>query len=138
MPWQYLSEYQPKFLELNPDVKFVFFNNAFDINVMGRDLWLAEMMKDNRIMELAVSYKIYLAGTQGWIPRKLTLYDVVKKLLGVELNKEDGTRTSFNRETPLTEQQITYLAEDCIGTEMCGAVVITCLPRRCRLELHLF
>ena len=123
VPWQYLPEYQPKFVAANPNTKFVFFNNAFDINVMGRELWLAEMEKDNRIMELSVSYKIYLAGTQGWIPRKLTLYDVVKRLLGVELNKEDGTRTSFTRNTPLTEQQIIYLAEDCIGTELCGLVV---------------
>ena len=121
--WQHLAEYQPQFLALNPDVKFAFFNNAFDINVMGRELWLAEMCKDNRIMELAVSYKIYLAGTQGWIPRRLTLYDVAKKLLGVELNKEDGTRTSFTRETELTEQQILYLAEDCIATELCSLVV---------------
>ena len=123
VPWYHLAEYQKKFVELNPDVKFVFFNNAFDINVMGRDLWLSEMEKDNRIMELAVSYKIYLAGTQGWIPRKVTLYDVAKKLLGVELNKEDGTRTSFTRQSELTEQQILYLAEDCIATELCGSVV---------------
>lgn len=121
--WDHLQEYQPIFLNQNPDTKFVFFNNAFDINVMGRDIWLEEMDKEGRIMELAVSYKIYCTGTQGWIPRKLTLYDVVKKLLGVELNKEDGTRTSFNRETPLTKQQMIYLAEDCIGTELCGLVV---------------
>lgn len=123
VPWQYLDQYQSKFIELNPTTKFVFFNNAFDINVMGRDLWLKEMEKDNRIMELSVSYKLYLAGTQGWIPRKLTLYDVAKKLIGVELNKEDGTRTSFTRDSQLTEQQILYLAEDCIATEQCGLIV---------------
>ena len=121
--WNHLDEYQKTFVEINPTTKFVFFNNAFDINVMGRDLWLKEMERDNRIMELSISYKLYLAGTQGWLPRRITLFDVAKRLLGVELNKEDGTRTSFTRETPLTQQQIVYLAEDCIATELCGYCV---------------
>jgi hypothetical protein len=118
--WQYLEQYQKEFVKINPDTKFVFFNNAFDINVMGRDIWLEEMKKDNRIMELSVSYKIYLTGTEGWIPPRVTLYDVALRTLGVKLNKEDGTRTSFNRQTPLSMEQILYLVEDCVATELCG------------------
>lgn len=118
--WHYLDQYQREFVKINPDTKFVFFNNAFDINVMGRDIWLEEMKKENRIMELSVSYKLYLTGTVGWIPQRLTLYDVALNTLGVKLNKEDGTRTSFNRQTPLSLEQIIYLAEDCAATELCA------------------
>lgn len=121
--WQHLDQYQSMFLAQNPDVKIVFFNNAFDINVMGRDIWIEELKKNNRILELAVSYRIFMDGTSGFIPQGITLYDVAKRLLGVELNKEDGTRTSFTRDSELTEQQILYLAEDCIATELCGYVV---------------
>ena len=81
--WNHLEEYQKVFVDVNPTTKFVFFNNAFDINVMGRDLWLREMEKENRIMELSISYKLFLAGTQGWLPRRITLFDVAKRLLGV-------------------------------------------------------
>ena len=118
--WQYLDQYQREFVKINPDTKFVFFNNAFDINVMGRDIWLEEMKKENRIMELSVSYKIWLTGNKGWIPPRVTLYDVALNTLGVRLNKEDGTRTSFNRQTPLSMEQILYLVEDCAATELCG------------------
>lgn len=28
--WNYLDQYQREFVKINPDTKFVFFNNAFD------------------------------------------------------------------------------------------------------------
>ena len=106
--------------EANLKTKFAFFNLSFDFNVMGKNQWLELLKQENRILELSTSSKMFFAGTQGWIPGKVTLAYVAKHFLGVELNKEDGTRTSFTRETPLTEQQIRYLAEDCISTELCA------------------
>ena len=90
---------------------------------MGKDQWLELLKQEGRILELSVASKMHYAGVRGWIPGKVTLASITKDFIGEELNKEDGTRTSFTRDTPLTEQQIRYLAEDCISTELCALCV---------------
>ena len=119
--WQDLPEYLPLFLSKNPTTKLVFFNIHFDINAMGRDILLEELKKENRCQELSIAYKIYAVGSsRGWFPPSVTLEYVARKTLGIKLNKEDGTRTSFRRDEPVTDRHMLYLAEDCIATELCG------------------
>lgn len=119
--WNNLREYLKSFLTLNSKTKLVFFNLPFDVDVMGPDIFIPELDKDGRMMELGANYRIFLVGTKGFIPGKITLYNVALNTLGVRLNKEDGTRTSFTRDTELTREQIEYLVCDCAATGMCGA-----------------
>lgn len=119
--WQHIDEYLPQFLMKNYNTKLVFFNIAFDVDVMGAKYFIPELARENRMMELGCNYRQYLVATRGWIPGKVTLDGIVSNTLHVKLNKEDGTRTSFNREAAeFTEQQLVYLVEDCAATAMCG------------------
>lgn len=118
--WDNLRQYLEIFLKINPKTKLVFFNLPFDVDVMGPDIFIPELDKDGRMMELGANYRIHLIGTQGWLPGKITLYDVTLRTLHVHLNKEDGTRTSFQRGQEMTKEQLEYLVCDCAATGMCG------------------
>ena len=122
--WQDLPIFLPLFLKENPTTKLVFFNGAFDINVMGRDVLLEELKKDNRIMELGANYRIARIAQYGWFKGKITLDSITKEVLGTSLDKTSGTRTSYTRDLdfddPANIDYCTYLVEDCISTYQCG------------------
>lgn len=118
--WTHWKEYLPEFLKVNPTTKLVFFNLPFDVDVLGSELFIPELDKDGRMMELGANYRIYKIGTDGWFPGRITLYDITLRTLKVQLNKTDGTRTSFTRDMEVTERHLDYLVEDCAATYLCG------------------
>lgn len=120
--WYDLPVYLPQFLVINPDVKLVFFNIAFDVNVMGKHLFIPELDREGRCMELGANYRIHRLQTDGYFPSKLTLDYIVRHTLGVQLDKESDTRTTFSRSVEPSDEHLLYLAEDCIATERCGLV----------------
>lgn len=122
--WQDLPEFLPKFLAVNPTTKLAFFNGAFDINVMGRDILLEELKKDNRIMEIGANYRIARIAKYGWFRGRITLESITRELLKTSLDKTSGTRTSYTRDIdfddPKNIDYLIYLVEDCIATYQCG------------------
>lgn len=122
--WQHLATFLPLFLKENPDTKLVFFNGAFDINVMGRDVLLEELKKENRIMELGANYRISRIAQYGWFKGRITLDSITREVLKTSLDKTSGTRTSYTRDIDFDDPDnidyLTYLVEDCIATYRCG------------------
>ena len=63
--WTDLPVYLPQFLQLNPYTTLVFLNLAFDFNVMGRQILLEELKKDNRVIELQANYRMSRMAEKG-------------------------------------------------------------------------
>lgn len=114
--WTDLPVYLPLFLAANPYTTLVFLNLAFDFNVMGREIFLEELKKENRVIELQANYRMHRMADKGWFPGKTTLELITKETLGVNLDKESGVRTSYTRDMIWTEQHAVYLVEDCAAT----------------------
>lgn len=114
--WQYFDQYQAEFLRANPKTKFGFFNGPFDQRVMGKDVWIPELNKDDRVVELQAAYPAYRIATMGWFKPGFTLEFLVKEFFGVQLDKDEDVRLAFNREVPITDKQYIYMAYDAIST----------------------
>lgn len=121
--WQYFDEYQPKFLAANPTTKFAFFNGPFDEMVMGEDVWIEELNKDNRVMELQCAYPQWRIATVGKFVPRFTLEKLTLELLGVQLDKSEDVRLAFERGKQITEQQYVYMAFDAISTAELGVLL---------------
>lgn len=118
--WEYWREYFTTFLEVNPTVKLVFFNGGFDEKVIGEDIFIPELAKENRVMELRANYRQSRIANQGWFPGSTTLGSITKEVTGVVLDKESGVRVSYRRGKPITADQEHYLCDDAISTFLSG------------------
>lgn len=121
--WEDWDEYIPKFLAQNPQVKLSFFNNGFDIKVMGEEYFLPELDKDNRVLELQAAYPSSRISTKGWFIPAFTLEMISQELLGVKLDKDESIRLTYKQDMELTDKHLIYLAEDCISTELLGILL---------------
>jgi len=114
--WQNFDRYQPAFLSKNPNVKFGFFNGPFDQKVMGKDVWIPELNRENRVMELQAAYPAYRISTKGWFRPGFTLEMLTQEFLGVHLDKDEAVRLNFKRGQEITDEQYHYMACDAIAT----------------------
>ena len=121
--WQHFEEYQQKFLAANPTTKFAFFNGPFDQMVMGEDVWIEELNKDNRVMELQCAYPQWKIATVGKFIPGFTLERITQELLGVQLDKSEDVRLAFERGKKITEAQYVYMAFDAISTAKLGQML---------------
>lgn len=121
--WEDWNDYIPRFLAQNPQVKLSFFNSGFDIKVMGEEYFLPELDKDNRVMELQAAYPSARIATKGYFSPRFTLESIAKELLGVQLDKDESIRLTYKQYMELTDKHLTYLAEDCISTELLGILL---------------
>ena len=118
--WNHWDTYFPEFLKLNPTVKLAFFNGPFDMKVIGEDIFIPELKKDGRVMEIRANYRQTRIATHGWFPGSTTLASITKEITGVDLDKTSGVRVSYRRENPITEDQEHYLCDDAVATFLCG------------------
>ena len=114
--WEYFDQYQAEFLRLNPTVKFAFFNGPFDQRVMGKDIWIQELNKENRVMELQCAYPAFRISTIGWFSPKFTLESLTSEFFKVKLDKDESVRLDFWRDKPITDRQYVYMVYDGIAT----------------------
>lgn len=121
--WQHFDHYQQEFLVKNPNVKFAFFNGPFDQKVMGKDTWIPELNKENRVMELQAAYPAYRIATKGWFRPRFTLEMLSEEFLGVKLDKDEEVRLNFKRGQEITDRQYHYMACDAISTCMLGKLL---------------
>ena len=121
--WQYFPQYQSEFLAKNPHVKFAFFNGPFDQRVMGPDVWIPELNKENRVMEIQAAYPAFKVSTIGWFAPGFTLELVTNELFGVQLDKDEEVRLGFRRDKPITDRQYIYMVFDAISTCKDGEVL---------------
>ena len=121
--WQDFDKYLPEFLSKNPETKFAFFNGPFDQYVMGEDIWIPELNKDNRVMELQCAYPQHKIATVGHFVPGFTLEFITKELLGVKLDKDESVRLAFKRGVPITDKQYEYMCFDAISTCKLGELL---------------
>lgn len=121
--WTYFEQYQQEFLAKNPETKFVFFNGPFDQRVMGPDVWIPELNKESRVMELQAAYPAYRIATKGWFRPRFTLEMLSEEFLGVKLDKDEEVRLNFKRGQHITDRQYHYMACDAISTCLLGKLL---------------
>ena len=78
--WNHWDVYFPEFLKLNPTVKLAFFNGPFDMKVIGEDIFIPELEKDGRVMEIRANYRQTRIATHGWFPGSTTLASITKEI----------------------------------------------------------
>ena len=121
--WEHFEEYQQQFLKKNPETKFAFFNGPFDQMVMGEDVWIEELNKENRVMELQCAYPQYKIATVGHFAPGFTLERLALEFLAVQLDKDESVRLNFKRGQEITADQYIYMAYDAISTARLGTLL---------------
>jgi len=121
--WMYFAQYQQEFLAKNNRTKFAFFNGPFDQRVMGGDVWIPELNKENRVMELQAAYPAFRISTKGWFRPGFTLEFLTEDLLGVHLDKSEDVRLGFKRGKEITDKQYVYMVFDAISTCKLGELL---------------
>ena len=121
--WQHFDQYQTEFLNINPTTKFAFFNGPFDQRAMGKDTWIPELNKENRVMELQAAYPAYRISTTGWFRPRFTLEMLTQEFLAEQLDKDEAVRLKFKRGQEITDKQYHYMACDAISTCKLGELL---------------
>lgn len=113
-----------RFLNLHKNANLIFQNAPFDVGVLskltGMDLWFDRYDRD-LIWDTKILYILYTLAATGQASKKSSLALICEQLLGVNINKDNAIRTTFDQfeNTPLMEipeEHLKYAAEDAIYT----------------------
>lgn len=122
-----------KFLGQHAESTLIFHNAAFDIDVICKHLAVSGMMHDQArnyfdpwirkgtVYDTAILYRLLGLATRGFVPHKYSLALVTQELFGVELDKNEEIRNTFEQykgQDPIhiPEHYLSYGALDVIAT----------------------
>ena len=121
-----------KFLGQHAESILIFHNAAFDIDVICKHLsknmmydharnYFDEWINKGTIYDTAILYRLLGLATNGFVPHKYNLALVTNELFGVELDKNEEIRTTFEQfkgQDPvhIPEHYLRYGALDVIAT----------------------
>lgn len=111
--------YLPELLRLNPTASLIFHNASFDLHALGisaefRQLWV-DAISAGLVVDTGMRWMLRQL-SRGDQDRRWSLDFVAKKLLLMEVPKDEEIRLTFSRDMELTDRHIKYAAVDAAVT----------------------
>lgn len=107
--------YLPEMVRLNPTAELIFHNASFDLHVLGisgphKQLWV-NAITENRIVDTGMRWMLRQLN-RGSKDRRWKLDFVAKRLLHIDVPKDEEIRLTFTRDMELTDRHAKYAAVD--------------------------
>lgn len=124
--WLLRNEDLLSFLELHARAVCVFHNAAFDISVLEKAVGFDsdKPIRSEQVRDVALLYRLHALATEGASPERWALDLLAKKLLNIDLPKDDEIRMTFGqylengivRYDVISQAHIEYACKDPIAT----------------------
>lgn len=87
------------FFNIHQDCTFMMQNAPFDIAVVEKEVQFDFdlMIRQERLFDTGILYRLYELATKGEVPHKWSLQELSKIYLGIDLNKNEAIRCSFDQ-----------------------------------------
>ncbi len=121
------------FLNMHQGCIFVMQNAPFDVSVIEKEIGFDfdSMIRQECLFDTGIMYRLYELATRGAVPHKWSLSEIAKIYLGIDLDKEESVRCSFNHfitngiidYEQIPETHIQYAATDAIVTYLIFSIL---------------
>ena len=113
--WEKVPEYLRALESYNDNPVYYMLNAPFDLRVAANE-HLYRALDADRVLDVGHRHRLYKLSVQGYYEEPVSLANLCKWYLHMELPKPVKTRTGFTREMTLTAEDVRYAAMDAAVT----------------------